>query len=141
MKTIYVNLIRDKTGDHGTEGRLIHPLFSCFTIEPPWRDNQSSISCIPTGEYNVELRKSPKYGLTYYVKNVPNRSFILQHSGNVAGDRYKNFKTHSYGCILLGKYRGELWGQRAILSSRPTLKEFMILMKGDPYILIIEETY
>lgn len=138
---INVTLIRDRTSDQGTEGRLIHPLFSCFTIEPPWRDNKATISCIPAGEYQVELRKSPKYGITYWIKNVPNRSFILQHPGNVAGDKSKGYKTNSWGCQLFGKYRGELWGQRAVLSSRPTIKEFLVLMKGEPYMLIIEEAY
>lgn len=63
-----------------------------MTLELPFLDNQSSVSCIPCGEFVATRVKSPKFGDTFDIA-VPGRSFIRFHSGNVAAD--------SRGCILL----------------------------------------
>jgi len=86
-------------------------------MELPWKDNQTNISCIPTGEYNMDVVKAGKFGLVYWVRNVPGRTSILIHSGNWAGDTSKGLRTHSHGCVLVGMKRGILLGQRAILDS------------------------
>lgn len=137
MKTVFI--IRQMYSDYGTEGMLFCPTtgFMCYTMEPPWRDNRRSLSCIPSGEYIVNIRKSPKYGEIFHVTNVKDRSYILIHSGNVAGDRTKGYKTHSEGCILLGSKRGWLGKQKAVLNSRGTLVSFMFKMKKEPFKLII----
>jgi hypothetical protein len=133
MKDVY--LVRTVTSDQGTEGFLTELTtgFMCRTLELPWRDNKRSISCIPAGQYIVRIRQSPKYGRIYWVTNVPDRTWILIHSGNVAGDRAKGFRTHVQGCILLGKKHGFLWNQRAVLTSRPTVKSFMRTMNYEPF--------
>lgn len=133
MKTVY--LLRTRTSDQGTEGTLLTDGFICKTLELPWRENRQSISCIPSGEYNVVIRKSPKYGSTYWVTKVPNRSYILIHGGNWAGDTKKGFKTHVNGCILLGKSHGFLSDQRAILNSRVTVRKFRNTMVDKPFLL------
>jgi hypothetical protein len=128
MKDVF--LIRTKTSDQGTEGFLteLESEFFCKTLECPWRNNKKSISCIPAGEYIVAIRQSPKYGRIYWVTNVPNRSWILIHSGNFAGDKSKGYRTHVQGCILLGQKHGFLYGQRAVLNSRITVTKFMNIM-------------
>jgi hypothetical protein len=137
MKTVF--LVRTITSDQGTEGFLIEPEsgFSCKTLELPWRENKRSISCIPSGEYIVKIRQSPRYGRIYWVTNVPERSWILIHSGNVAGDVEKGFRTHVQGCILLGKKHGILYNQRAVLNSRIIVKSFMRTMNYEPFKLYI----
>lgn len=136
-----VKLLRMKRSDQGTEGAvIISGEFYCYSFELPWRENQSSISCIPPGQYKCEIRKSPKFGETYWVKNVPNRQFILIHSGNWAGDVNLGYKSHVNGCILFGKQMGYLQGQRAILNSKIQIKIFMNFMDYKPFKLeIIEE--
>jgi len=126
-------LIRTTTSDQGTGGMLIMNNFSCYTLELPWRDNRQSISCIPPGEYKVIQRISPKYGKIYWVTKVPNRSYILIHSGNYAGDRSKGYKTHVAGCILLGQKMGTLGGQKAVLNSRVTVRKFMNYSGMQPF--------
>lgn len=135
MKTVY--LLRTKTSDQGTEGVLITHDFTCKTLELPWRDNQKSISCIPAGDYNVVIRQSPKYGSVYWVTEVKNRSWILIHAGNWAGDVNKDFKSHVNGCVLLGKNHGFLAEQRAVLSSRLTVRKFRHVMADKPFELKI----
>ena len=72
----------------------------CFTLENPWKDNTPSISCIPEGEYSCAPHNGTKYHETWLVKDVPGRSAILFHSGNVESD--------THGCILPGTVIGSL---------------------------------
>ena len=130
-------LIRTITSAQGTMGFLTNGDFNCKTLELPWRYNKQNISCIPAGEYICRIRKSPRFGITYHVKNVPNRGYILIHSGNFAGDKEKGFKSHVAGCILLGKRHGFLYDQRAVLSSRITVNKFLRYMKYDEFKLHI----
>lgn len=139
MKEVLIE--RFETSEQGTFGKLYNPDFFCFTGEPPWRDNRPNISCIPVGIYEVKIRKSSKYGITYWITNVPDRMWILQHSGNVCGDKSLGYRTHTYGCQLLGKYVGVLEGQKAVLYSKPTVNKFMDVMGYEDYTLTIREEY
>ena len=133
-----VKIIRFKTSDHGTLGILIAPGFECKTIELPWRDNRPNVSCIPIGKYECELRWSNRFQkFFYWIKNVQDRSWVLFHSGNVAGDVSRGLKSHSEGCILLGDRHGKLNGQEAVLISRPTIRRFMNHMNKNPFNLEI----
>ena len=130
-----VQLIREYKDDmQGTPGRIIFPGGRLFTLELPWLDNRRKLSCIPEGTYRCVARKSPRFGLVYWVTDVPNRDLILLHSGNWAG-AIPTFKTHVQGCILLGMKRGVLGGQRAVLVSRPAVRGFYSAMGGFPFML------
>lgn len=132
-----VKIVRVRQTDAGTEGMLFASDFACYTFELPWRQNKSNISCIPTGTYNVEMKLSPKFGFTYWVKSVENRNTILIHSGNYAGDVHKNLKSHTNGCLILGSKFGLLENQRAILNSRITVRKFINYMESKPFVLEI----
>lgn len=135
-----VGLIRLAHSDQGTRGVLVLPDgVLCNTLELPWRDNRPSLSCIPRGEYDVQLYASPRFGKAYQVQHVPGRSYILFHAGNLAGDVERGFRTHSEGCILLGKHFGTLAGQQAVLASRPAVREFMERLDGQPFRLLVED--
>lgn len=138
---VVANLCRMKRGDQGTRGMLFFQGFACQTLELPWRDNKRNISCIPSGDYDVNIRLSPKYGEIYHIQKVPNRSYILIHSGNFAGDVEKGFRTHVNGCILLGQKRGIFRDQWAVLNSRITIKRFMSQMAKEPFKLKIHEAF
>jgi hypothetical protein len=140
VKTIDAYLTRHHRSDQGTEGILSVPslFFSCFTLELPWRDNLRNISCIPPGSYRLAWRVSKKKS-AYHIQNVPNRSYILIHSGNFAGDVTKGFKTHAQGCVLLGQRMGDLGGQRAVLASRNTVRRFNALLMGKKARVIISD--
>lgn len=117
-----VELFRLEGSDQGTLGALrINGEIFCCTLEPSDEDNQKNISCIPTGNYLCKRVNSPKYGDTFEVTNVPNRTHILVHKGNVE----KNTK----GCILLGQYWGKLGQNRAVLNSGKTFKKFLEVTK------------
>jgi hypothetical protein len=73
-------------------------LFECKTIELPNLNNQSKISCIPEGVYDVEKILSPAHGKCFLIKNVVNRSAVEIHIGNYAAGK----KVDTLGCILPG---------------------------------------
>lgn len=69
-------------------------IYKCYTLELPWKNNSTNISCIPAGKYRVIKRFSDQYQHHFHVLNVPGRSMILIHTGN--------FYTQTKGCILVG---------------------------------------
>lgn len=104
-----VLLTRQDTSDQGTRGVLTSDRGEWFTLELPWRDNIQKISCIPAGVYacNSEFHRS--LGRIYRLQRVEGRSGVLIHSGNLAGDVLKGWRSNVQGCILVGKKRGQLW--------------------------------
>jgi hypothetical protein len=69
----------------GTNGRLyVGDKLLCYTIELPWKDNRTRVSCIPEGRYAVEKRWSPRFQYHLWIRGVPGRSLILMHPGNNA---------------------------------------------------------
>lgn len=125
---MYVRLVRELDTGVETCGRMLLPGGrAMFTLERPWLGNQNGISCIPPGTYHAVLRRSPRLGMTYWLHDVPDRSFILIHSGNIV--------THVQGCIMLGLTRGTLKGQHAIFQSIPAVREFENLMGHEPFTL------
>ena len=88
MKTlpypIELTLLRDYH-PQATNGSLFHnTTFICNTIELPWLDNRSKISCIPQGRYRLYERYSPKHKLHLLVDGVCSRKLILIHPANDA---------------------------------------------------------
>lgn len=94
----------------------------CLTLERPWLQNEKMKSCIPAGSYLCRRVLSPKFGDTFEVTNVPSRTNILFHGGNIVDD--------SLGCIMLGE-QFNIWkdGRCSITSSRVAVAEFMQALK------------
>ncbi|CAM2849468.1 hypothetical protein SAMN05444143_101932 [Flavobacterium succinicans] len=70
-----------------SDGKLI-----CYTIELPWKENETKVSCIPEGEYGIRKRYSRKYKWHLVIMDVPSRKGILLHPANNAQSELK-------GCI------------------------------------------
>jgi hypothetical protein len=92
-------LIRTSYGQTQTLGEMTilkngREIFSCKTLELPWKANERMESCIPEGSYHVVKRFSERYKNHFYLTNVPGRSMILIHIGN--------YFTQTAGCILVG---------------------------------------
>lgn len=130
-----LELIRLEESEHGTIGILkIDKVVFCYTLEPTDKLNKSNESSIPAQQYICEKIFSSKFGGTIQVLNVPGRSHILFHAGNVQGD--------TLGCILLGDTIGKLKGARAILNSGKTFRRFLDLMSNENQLhLTIREVY
>lgn len=94
----------------------------CMTLEEAWRENATSISCIPPGVYSLQFVQSPKFGEAIEVINVPGRTHILIHEGNTTND--------TEGCILVGKSYGELNGMPAVLTSKAAVNDLYGKLRG-----------
>lgn len=143
-----VRIERTETSDQGTFGTLyIDDVEFCKTGELPKYAgnpdvlNERCADCIPAGLYKCAPYSSVKYPNVYEVTGVPNRSAILIHSGNYCGDVKKGYKSHVLGCIILGKSMGILDGQKAVLSSKPTLEKFLNMFDKQPFTLEIRERF
>jgi len=91
-----------------------------LTGELPWIDNLKNISCIPSGNYKCKRVHSPKFGDTFEIIGVENRTHILFHKGNLP-------LVDSEGCILIGESFDYLDGSLAVLSSAKGFNEFIKL--------------
>ena len=133
MKTLTIR--RPVTGIQGTFGMIVHnDLPFALTLERQWLNNRSGISCIPAGTYKCKRVNSPKFGNTFEVTNVPGRSHILFHKGNIDDD--------SHGCIILGEQFGDIGGSSGVLSSKQGYNEMMGIMKDeDGFRLIIVDDW
>ncbi|MBS1566393.1 MAG: hypothetical protein JST39_18565 [Bacteroidetes bacterium] len=69
----------------GTNGELFHQgRRIALTIELPWKDNHTGVSCIPEGRYELLKRYSPHFKWHLQVADVPGRQDILIHPANNA---------------------------------------------------------
>jgi hypothetical protein len=136
-----VDLIRFSTGDHGTFGVISCPGLKLFSAEPPWKQNRKNVSCIPAGEYTVTRYVSRKFGRVYLVQGTAPRTYILTHTGNLAGDMEKGLLTHTHGCIMPGLYLGTYKNQQAVMASRTAFRKFESALGNDDFKLIITNLF
>lgn len=123
MKSLILNRTTLKSDPTGTLGELIlDGKIICQTLERPWKDNAQETSCIPTGEYLCKRVNSPKFGETFEITDVPNRTHILMHSGN--------YVTDSLGCVLLGMISDRSSSYK-IFKSRIARDKLMEIMKDE----------
>lgn len=139
---LIVTLRRQPSTDQGTFGVLTFGARTIHTVELPWRDNRRQRSCIPPGAYRCALVQSPRFGRVYGVANVPDRTHILIHSANLAGDVDLGWTTQLHGCIAPAMRVGAMRNnkgrmQAAGLVSRPALDAFMAWAAGRPFTLEI----
>ena len=90
-------------------------LFSCKTLELPYKDNMKRKSCIPKGTYKVKKRSSLKYGSHFHIQDVPNRDFILIHNAN--------YWFQLLGCIAVGENHVDINkdGKKDVTNSKVTM--------------------
>lgn len=92
-------VIRSKDSPYQKLGNLMiiqgpKILFKCKTLELPYRDNKKNVSCVPDGTYRIVKELSPRFGMCWELKGVPNRSEVKIHQGN--------YFSQIEGCILVG---------------------------------------
>lgn len=135
MKPILELIRLEENHNCGTFGilKICKEVF-CVTLEPPDQLNRPNISSIPCKQYTCIRDSSHSFGETFKVMDVPGRLYIFFHPGNIV--------THTEGCIILAEHFGKLHGDRAVLNSGKTFKDFMGMMKGyNSLHLTIKEVY
>lgn len=123
-------------GDKQTIGNLyllnsLNELVEEFwSLELPWKDNQRRISCIPEGVYKARKHKSPKFGQSLWLQDVPNRSEILIHKGN--------YYTDILGCILIGSTLMDINkdGLLDVVNSKKSINKLMSMLEDVDGIMV-----
>lgn len=86
-----VKVVREKAMGDAVPGKIyLDGVFFCYSLE-------NNLYKIPSGVYSAYGKTSPKFGTDKLYIDVPGRSNILFHGGNMAED--------SRGCILTGRNR------------------------------------
>lgn len=131
-----VEIIRmEESFKYGTFGVMkINKEVFCVTLEPPDIENTKNVSSIPAQQYLCKRIVSPKYGECFEIQDVPDRTVVLFHPGNIVD--------HTEGCIITAEHYGKLHGNRAVLNSGNTFKKFMARLDGyNEFHLTISELY
>jgi uncharacterized protein DUF5675 len=131
-------ITRFDRGDQGCFGRLETYGLTCYSGELPDRDNQSNLSCVLPGIYQVAWTYSPAFKrFMYLLLGTAPRAGIRKHSANLMGDILKGLKAQLNGCIALGERLGWIDGQKALLLSAPAIRRFEDHMERKPFVLEI----
>lgn len=118
----------------GTTGKIYYQdCFLTYSIELPWKDNHTRVSCIPEGKYRLMKRYNAHLKEHFQLVDVPGRTDILIHPANDALLELK-------GCIapvsiLIGENRGRRSREALSIILCCTMQA---LLKGDPIFLIIK---
>lgn len=127
MSNIEVTLTRVRAFQNAIVGQLhiqtANFVWACQTLELPWKNNQPQVSCIPAGTYTCRRVNSPKFGDTFEVCGVPERSGILFHAGNYA-------PKDTRGCILLGIISDNDGNNAWLEASRAAMTTFRQMLEG-----------
>ena len=103
-----------------TLGKLTIKDNTFWIAERPWRGNKKEVSCIPTGSYTCKSYTSKRFGKTFEVTDVPDRTYILFHVGNFP-------EKDSHGCLLVGS--SLMANTPAVASSKKAMTKFREILK------------
>jgi hypothetical protein len=118
-----LELLRVGQSPRGTFGVIRYEQIPfVLTLERPWVNNEKDVSCIPAGAYRCRKIRSPKFGDTYEICNVQNRTNVLFHKGNFLYD--------THGCILVGEEFSGTFDRPFVASSERGFLELMKLLNG-----------
>jgi len=113
----FLRIVRYSETEDGTYGIMeYNGVPFCMTLEPNDRGNGKN-SCIPPGRYRCHRHHGTKYKNTWGITDVPGRTAILFHIGNI--------EDNSLGCILLGKSLGTVRNKLGVVTSSNTFTKFM----------------
>jgi len=130
-KKIEATLDRFAYLPEATLGKLTIKESTFWIAERSWRGNKKEISCIPTGTYTCKQYSSKRFGETYEVCDVPDRTYILFHVGNFP-------EKDSLGCLLVGS--SLMKGQPAVSSSKVAMNKFRELLDGtESFTLVVQD--
>lgn len=143
MKRLLINRIRQSSKQTEGEAELFdskgETLFTFKTLELPWRNNERRVSRIPEGKYEAQPHRSPQFGKSVWIRNVPGRSEILLHLGNYVGSNNpRTERGDSLGCILVGKKFADITGNgiNEVTHSAATIEKLYELIRKDNRLIV-----
>lgn len=120
--------------------------FLAYTMEQPWKDNTRFISCVPSGQYEIEPINTPSHGDTGVLVNHDLNVYALQTEAENGG-RYAclihpaNWSHQLQGCIALGEKL--TWGKNKehepnlmVTNSRRTTETLLPTLIGESLLIM-----
>ena len=109
-------------------------VYECVTLELPWLNDQSQVSCVEEGTYTATKIISPTNGACFLLANVPGRASIEMHIGNFASGK----RIDTEGCILPGQDFQDLNGDGTLDVAQSTITmEHLLSIMPDSFELTI----
>jgi len=112
-------------------------LFQCYMLEPPWENNETSISAIYSGSFILRKMSAGENGSRFkyahfQVMNVPFRTYVKWHIGNDVDD--------TEGCGLPGMKLADFDndGIPEVASSTIALQRLFDLLDEETLLIISE---
>lgn len=101
-------------------------------LELPDRNNARNISRIPAGRYRMTPETSPKFRDYFRIHDVPGRSGILVHRGNLP--------SHTQGCLLIGLRFTDLDGDGLfdVSQSDAAMRLFSGMVTGEADLFVVD---
>lgn len=146
------SLVRFETGPLGTYGLWTSDSgYQCYVLERRWAGNKPEVSCILPGPddkpitYRVDWTKgeNPKHGECYEVRKVKDRTDILIHAANWAGDPDEGWFAELFGCLAPGRAVLEMVPpktgkkQKGVSSSKDALAGLIADMEKESFDLTV----
>ena len=136
MKSLKMIIKRTEFYDFQSLGEMaiyegLEEVFVCKTLELEEDENRVRDDCIPRGHYTVKKRYSEKFKHHFHIQDVPNRSYILIHSGN--------YYSQILGSVLVGDSHCDLNkdGYKDVTNSKKTLQKLLLLLPDEFGLLIV----
>jgi len=127
-----LEIVRFAYTDMGTFGKLNIGEVDLITVERPWLNNMSHISCIPEGVYECKPRHYFRGDYpAFEITNVPHRTHILGHIGTTMLD--------VAGCVAVTSRLGWYNGMLAGLDSAVAFNKLMQLINDRNFVLTIKQ--
>lgn len=150
-------LHRTSSDENGTYGELRFGREWVYTVEPPWKNNEPFVSCVPDGFYKVFPHNSPRFGETYILENRGlgvglYEGWEVEFDGPEDGRvrwgiliHVANAPSQLAGCIAPGLDRGTIVidgrPQKGVTSSRAAMDKLIrSLGRKDNRCLVIRST-
>lgn len=125
-----VKLIRTEMNDKQTRGVLVvDGDIQAVTVEKPWRENMTNVSCIPVGTYKVVRHTSPRHGECFKLLGTEPRTDILIHVAN--------WEKELQGCIGVGM-SFEIGGASGVVSSRAAMARLKDILPAEFELAIVQ---
>jgi hypothetical protein len=104
-----IQVVRQQSTEHGTPGHLdTGDGFECDTLELPWENNKSGISCIIPDTYAAKIWFSPHLNRNVIrLEDKHERQDCLLHNANFAGEASGDI-TQVHGCTAVGRGYGDI---------------------------------
>lgn len=142
-----LHILRDESTDNGTPGALtvLELGWGCCSLEPPWRNNLSGVSCIVPDTYRAWPWYSPTLKrMALRLEDKHGRKDCLVHNANFAGDSAKGLLSQVHGCTAVGSRFGPIQkpnsreSQFGIMESVTTLERLLAVIGEGPHMITYE---